>query len=397
MKIHHPSRSAGLLLVASIMLLGACVKSYRSAPTLEFSQLPYRSLVGKTWPQHRYRLKKVSKTYRMKSQPEICYVELNPRGAQTLVFIHGLGSYLKFWRYQLDHFAAQGYRVIAVDLPGYGKSDKPASFPYTMEAMADTVRELLGHLGVQRPVLIGHSMGGQTALSYAIRYPREPRAVVLTSPAGFETFSPRERAWFLKVMTTRFVKSAGEYAIWGSVRHGNFYRWRSDYEWLVEERVRLKKAKQFEQYAYANVRSVAGLANNNFVRQSAAKIVAPTLIIFGEKDRLIPNPFMHGGFTRDVMQSGAEKIRGSKLVGLPRCGHTVQIDCHEEYNRTLARFVGKVAPSAGPKPRAVAPKPATPKAAAPQRARPPSAAPAAAPASAPASAPSAAPTSQPRP
>lgn len=333
-----------LLGALSCMLLSGCVKSYRSAPPLTFAKLSYRSLDGKEWPQRSYRLKIVPSIYKMKSEPKVVYVELNPAGGQTLVFIHGLGSYLKFWRYQLDHFAKQGYRVIAIDLPGYGKSDKPASFPYTMEAMADTVRELLQHLKVDKPVLIGHSMGGQTTLSYAIRYPKEPRAVVLTSPAGFETFDKGEKLWFEKVLSTKFIKSAGEYAIWGSVRHGNFYRWKRDYEWLVEERVRLKNAPQFEQYAYANVRSISGLARNDFVRESAHRVVAPTLIVFGEKDRLIPNPFMHGGFTRSVMKSGADKIKGSKLVGLPRCGHTVQIDCHDEYNDTVARFLARVAP-----------------------------------------------------
>jgi hypothetical protein len=91
-----------------------------------------------------------------------------------------LGSNLKFWRYQLDLFARKGHRVIALDLPGYGKSDKPASFPYTMESFADVVRELARALAIEHPILVGHSMGGHTALAYAVRWPDEPRALVLT-------------------------------------------------------------------------------------------------------------------------------------------------------------------------------------------------------------------------
>ncbi|MCA9667119.1 MAG: alpha/beta hydrolase [Myxococcales bacterium] len=358
-----PTLSMALLLLLLLALLlgsGGCIKRYRTAPALEFAQLPYRSLDGKTWPHKSIRAKAVAKRYKMKRAPRVVYVELNPSGGQTLVFIHGLGSYLKFWRYQLDTFAAKGYRVIALDLPGYGKSDKPASFPYTMEAMADVVRELLVQLGIRKPVLIGHSMGGQTALSYAIRYPREPRAVVLTSPAGFETFSKREQLWFAKVLSVRLIEDTPEYAIWGGVRRNNFYRWKPDYEWLIEERTRLKKAKQFEQYAYANVKSVTGLARNDFVRESAKKIVAPTLIVYGEKDRLIPNPFMHGGFTRTVMRSGAKKIRGSKLVGLARCGHTVQMDCHDEYNAAVTAYLAQVAPPIAKAPAPV-PAPAPPR------------------------------------
>jgi pimeloyl-ACP methyl ester carboxylesterase len=333
------------LTVSVAVLASGCFSSFRRAKPLSFSEIPYVSLDGKAWPQRYAVLQKMPRQYKMKAPVKISYVELNPDGGQTVVFIHGLGSYLKFWRYQLDAFAKLGYRVIAVDLPGYGKSEKPASFPYTMEAMADSVRELLLMLRIERPVLVGHSMGGQTALSYAIRYPKEPRAVVLVSPAGFEEFSKKEQAWFQKVVTAELIKSVPVYGIWGSVRYNNFYRWKRDYEWLVEERVRLAKSKkEFDRYAYANVRSIAGLGKNNFVRESAEKIVAPTLIVYGDKDRLIPNPFMHGGFTSWVMKRGHQKIKASELLGLARCGHTLQIDCHDELNTAAQRFLAKHAP-----------------------------------------------------
>jgi pimeloyl-ACP methyl ester carboxylesterase len=335
--------------VASVLLLSAalasgCVHSYRDEPPLTFQQFPYTSLQGQPWPVKRLALPKTAAAYGLSTVPEVAYVELNPEGPRTLVFIHGLGSYLKFWRYQLDAFAAQGYRVIAVDLPGYGKSDKPASFPYTMEAMADAVRELVHTLGVERPVLVGHSMGGQTALSYAIRYPEEPAALVLTSPAGFEKFSWKEKAWFKRVLSTVLIKSAPEYAIWGSVRQSNFARWRPELEWLIEERVRVVSSPDFDAYAYANVRTVDGLAHDDFVRDSLGHIQAPTIIVFGEDDRLIPNPFMHGGRPRDIMEYGHAGIRGSELVGLERCGHSVQLDCPQEYNAAVSAFLKKLPP-----------------------------------------------------
>ncbi len=341
------SRAASALLLSAALASG-CVRSYRAEPTLAFQDFPYTSLQGEPWPLQRMALTKTAEAYRMATVPEVAYVELNPEGARTLVFIHGLGSYLKFWRYQLDTFAQQGYRVIAVDLPGYGKSDKPASFPYTMEAMADAVRELVHALGIERPVLVGHSMGGQTALSYAIRYPEEPAALVLTAPAGFEKFSAKEKAWFQRVFSTALIKASPEHAIWGSVRQANFARWRPELEWLIEERVRVVGSPEFDAYAYANVRSVNGLAHNDFVRDSLRHIQAPTLIVFGEADRLIPNPFLHGGRARDIMAYGHAGIRGSELVGLEGCGHSVQLDCPQEYNATMGAFLKKLpAPSDG--------------------------------------------------
>jgi pimeloyl-ACP methyl ester carboxylesterase len=340
-----PRVASALLLCAA--LAAGCVRSYRAEPPLTFQDFPYTSLEGQPWPLQRLALPWTAEAYKTGTVPEVAYVELNPTGQRTLVFIHGLGSYLKFWRYQLDAFAAQGYRVVAVDLPGYGKSDKPASFPYTMEAMADAVRELVIALGLERPVLVGHSMGGQTALSYAIRYPEEPAALVLTAPAGFERFSWREKAWFKRVFSTTLIKASPEYGIWGSVRQANFSRWRPELEWLIEERVRVVGAPDFDAYAYANVRTVHGLAHNDFVRDSLGRIQAPTLIVFGEDDRLIPNPFLHGGRARDIMEYGHAGIRGSELVGLERCGHSVQLDCPQEYNAAVSAFLRKLAADGG--------------------------------------------------
>ncbi|RKG89451.1 alpha/beta hydrolase [Corallococcus sp. CA049B] len=341
-----------LLLVAGLGSSTGCVRSYASAPPLAFQDLDYASPGAKEpWPLKRVALPETAATYGMARVPRMAYVELPAApGARTVVLIHGLGSYLKFWSAQLDVLQRAGYHVVAVDLPGYGKSDKPGSFPYTMEAMADAVRELTRSLGVEHPILVGHSMGGQTALSYAIRYPDEPAGVVLVSPAGFEKFSQKEKDWFARVMSTEFIKSAPEYGIRGSVRQANFQHWRPELEWLIEERVRLAKSPEFDAYAYANVRSVRGLANDDFVRDNLHRITAPSIILFGEADRLIPNPFLHGGFPRDIFEYGHARIPGSKLVGLEGCGHTVQLDCPVPFNAALEAFLKSLPVAGAPEP-----------------------------------------------
>lgn len=338
MPTFKPMLFAGLL-----ALFSACTPRYSTLPPLPFAQFNYSGPTGQAWPVFYAELPDTAKLYGMALPPKVAYVELNPTGSKgTLIFIHGLGSYLKFWWYQLDDYAAQGWHVLALDLPGYGKSDKPATFPYTMEAMADAVRELAHQRGIVQPIVIGHSMGGQTALSWAIRYPQEVRALVLTSPAGFETFSAREEDWFVHAFTRPLVLRAGEYAIWGSIAQGNFYRFRPELYWLVEERVRVINTPEFEPYAYAQVRSVQGLAHNDFVRQSLAHVAAPTLIVFGEDDRLIPNPFLHAGRPRDIFAAGAQAIPGARLVGLASCGHSVQLDCPVEYGAAVQEFLANL-------------------------------------------------------
>lgn len=321
------------------LFVSGCVRSYDAAPALTFREVPYTSLDGAPWAEHRLELVDAAKTWGLGAHHTLHYVELNPSGAKTVLFLHGLGSSLKFWRYQLDAFAAKGYRVIAIDQLGFGKSDKPAQFPYSMEAQAAVVDEVLERLQVPRAIVVGHSMGGEVALAVALRFPSRVEALVLTSPAGFEAFSAREKKWFEKVFSATFVKSTPEYGIWGAVRYNNFQNWKAEYEWLIEERVRLAKCDEFDAYAYAQVRAVDGLTHNDFVRDSLSKVTAKTLIVFGEDDRLIPNPFLHGGRARQIMEYGASKLAGSQLEGLAGCGHTVQMDCSERYNEKVLAFL----------------------------------------------------------
>ena len=325
--------------LAAALALTGCVKRYATEPALQFADLDYSGPTGQAWPLKELQLPGAQARYHLGHAPTLRYVELNPGGARTVLFLHGLGSYLKFWRAQLDAVAATGDRVIAIDQLGFGKSDKPATFPYTTEAFAENVAEVLDLLHLERAVLVGHSMGGQTALSTAIRFPDRVLALGLVSPAGFETFSRREQQWFKNVYHRGLVKDADEEAIWTNVRDANFQRWTPALEWLIEERVRLAKNADFDAYAYAQVRTVEGLARNDFVRESLGRVAAPTLIIYGNGDRLIPNPFLHGGFTRDVMAWGQGQIKGAQLTELKGCGHTVQLDCPTEFNEALLGFL----------------------------------------------------------
>jgi pimeloyl-ACP methyl ester carboxylesterase len=108
------------------------------------------------------------------------------RGDPPLVFIHGLACHRGFWSAQVPYFAP-AHRVLAVDLRGHGDSDAPEQ-PYTIAGLADDVAWTCGELGIERPAVIGHSLGGLVALEFAAAYPGQVRAAVLIDsvllPAG---------------------------------------------------------------------------------------------------------------------------------------------------------------------------------------------------------------------
>lgn len=110
----------------------------------------------------------------------LCYVETGT-GAAPIVFVHGWCCDSSYFAPQAGHFSAR-HRVVSVDLRGFGASDKPTQ-EYTIEGFADDLAWLCSELGLERPALVGHSMGGAIALATAARHPGLPRAIALCDPA----------------------------------------------------------------------------------------------------------------------------------------------------------------------------------------------------------------------
>jgi pimeloyl-ACP methyl ester carboxylesterase len=98
-------------------------------------------------------------------------------GDPAIVFVHGWCCNHTYWRDQIPVFA-KNHRVIAVDLPGHGESDKPDR-DYTTANFVDVVASLIDQLGLDKPIVAGHSMGGSIAMNFARQHPDLTRGVVL--------------------------------------------------------------------------------------------------------------------------------------------------------------------------------------------------------------------------
>lgn len=112
---------------------------------------------------------------------DLFYEEAGGDGAPVLL-VHGWCCDHAYFAPQLKHFANRGHRVVAVDLRGHGKSDKPHQ-PYTMQVFADDLAWMCERLDLAKPVVVGHSMGGIVAFDLAARYPDLPSAVVMLDAA----------------------------------------------------------------------------------------------------------------------------------------------------------------------------------------------------------------------
>lgn len=113
---------------------------------------------------------------------KLAYVD-EGKGEPAFVFMHGWTCNRSYFKPQHDHFKAK-HRVVSVDLRGHGESDKPKG-PYSIRQYADDVAWLIGKLDLDRPVVLGHSMGGVAALELAAEHPQSVRAIVMVDPAPF--------------------------------------------------------------------------------------------------------------------------------------------------------------------------------------------------------------------
>jgi pimeloyl-ACP methyl ester carboxylesterase len=111
------------------------------------------------------------------------YVEAG--AGPVVVLIHGNAGSAEEFDFRSLGLICRDHRVIAVDRPGHGNSDRPDSLAATLQYQTRLVHETLSHLGVTRPVLVGHSWGGALALAYAVEYPQELSAIVLLAPAAY--------------------------------------------------------------------------------------------------------------------------------------------------------------------------------------------------------------------
>lgn len=305
------------LIIASILIASCSGYKYTSLPGWEFEDIDYGYTVKKT-----------------SSSPTVAYIDAGS-GDKTLVLVHGLASNAGFWREVIPQLEKE-YRLIVVDLPGYGKSQK-GELPIGMQYYADVIAGLIDELKLQNVTYVGHSMGGQIGITLSLSHPEKIENLILAAPAGIEPFDRGAGNWLSSVITHEGVVKTNEENIRRNLS-GNFYRWNDSNEWMVEERVRMAKAYDIYDFAHAVDKSVDAMLNEP-TTDRLGDIKHRTLIVYGKNDNLIPNPYLNPGRTVDVMKLGHELIPNSTLVEIDRCGHMLILEKPKEFADAVKAFL----------------------------------------------------------
>jgi pimeloyl-ACP methyl ester carboxylesterase len=117
-----------------------------------------------------------------------------PNG-RTIVLLHGKNYVAATWQGTIAVLSAEGYRVIAPDQIGFGKSTKPAHYQYTFQQLAGNTHGLLASLGIDRVTVVGHSTGGMLGVRYALMYAESVERLALVDPIGLEDWKAKGVPW----------------------------------------------------------------------------------------------------------------------------------------------------------------------------------------------------------
>ena len=223
----------------------------------------------------------------------LAYRDAGPRDGQVVLLLHGLASDADTWDRAVDPLAAQGLRVIALDLVGHGESETPAQGGYLLEDFAASIAAFLDAMGLDRVVAGGHSFGGAIAVEFAARYRDRVSHLVLVSAGGLgREVHPALRAAALPIapVVLRAMTAPGMRRIY---RRPTLHR---ALRLTPENLVNLRRAARAlgspaKQAAFfASLRGVIepGGQRGSFIEMRTMPLDLPTLLVWSARDGVIP-------------------------------------------------------------------------------------------------------------
>jgi pimeloyl-ACP methyl ester carboxylesterase len=248
-----------------------------------------------------------------------------------ILLLHGLGGSWKDWSANLPAFAA-AYRVIAMDFPGSGESDKP-EVRYSIEWLTDVVEKFLQEQEIDQVTLIGHSMGGVVALNVASQPKSKVKKLVIIDAVGIGNKSE-----FLAYVMAK--KILGPDTVWEPVENFLKNQFRAMADDLIEKQKPQTARDLFESLKMPiigepllpmtpEVQMIASIFDFD-IRPKLACIQQPTLVLWGAKDLVAS--------TQDAsfLQT---RIRASTLIIFPDSGHSPMMEHPSLFNRELGQFL----------------------------------------------------------
>jgi pimeloyl-ACP methyl ester carboxylesterase len=259
----------------------------------------------------------------------MAYMDVAPAGTPngaSVVLLHGLNFFGEYWGGTIEALRGQGFRVIAVDQIGFGRSSKPI-IPYTLGDHAANTRRLLEHLGIERAAIVGHSFGGMLATRFALFYPEVTTHLALVNQIGF-TDARLSRPWRYTDEVYREELERSYPAIRGTFER-YYVDWRPEFERHVGIHYGWTLSSEWPRLAMIRALNRQVIFAEPVV-YDWPHIRSKTLVIGGEQD---------GPDFPALARMVADRIPGAELVLFPAVGHNPHLEAPELFHPVLIRFL----------------------------------------------------------
>jgi pimeloyl-ACP methyl ester carboxylesterase len=277
----------------------------------------------------------------------IAYMDVHPvrPNGNTVVLLHGKNFFGLYWGPAAHWLAAKGYRVIIPDQIGFGKSAKPSHLQYTIQQLAQNTRDLLDSAGVDKIIILAHSMGGMIGMRFTLMYPDRVERLILEDPIGLEDWKlkvPYQSvdAWYKGELKQSYA-SLKAYEMDGYF-HG---QWSTKYNEMLNILAGWTLSPEYERLAWNNALT-SDMIFTQPVCYEFDKIKPPTLLIVGELDRtaigknLVPDSVKQTMGNYPVLAKQAQgRIPHCKLVILPGIGHVPHMENFDAFTAPVAAFL----------------------------------------------------------
>ena len=260
----------------------------------------------------------------------IHYVEAGE--GPVVILLHGLADSLLSWYFNIDALADAGFRIIAPDFPGCGRSDKPSHLEYTSDAAVEFVFDFIHELGISEVSLVGYSDGGLISGVFALKHPNMVSKIALVAPVGFGGKVP----WLLRTISIPifgdllFQSRLNEQL--GITKH-LFHRPPSVLAELLPEMNRLKSLPGARTAAIRSIRSninLLGLRKNAYIVDHLKFSTVPLCTIWGSEDKVIP---------LEHAEAATVELPNSIVKIIRKCGHWPQMEKPDQVNPILINFL----------------------------------------------------------
>lgn len=282
---------------------------------------------------------------------QMAYMDVKPAAAangKVVVLFHGKNFCAATWQDTIKVLSDAGYRVVAVDQIGFCKSTKPAHYQYSLQQLAGNTRALLRSIGIERAIIMGHSMGGMLAMRYALTFPDAVERLVLTNPIGLEDWKEKGVPWqSVDVWYQLELKTTADGL--RNYQRATYYAgtWNPKYDRWVEMLAGLYRGPGHDIVAW-NGALVDDMVSTQPVFYEFEKIAAPVLLLIGDKDNTAVGKNFAPPDIRPTLgnypvlgKQAAARMPHAQLVEFPDLGHAPQIQAPDVFHKALLDGLSK--------------------------------------------------------